>query len=958
MINKIQSQIDNIGKSLRWIKKYRPADYNTKFLQLIENRRILRRVAIAAENNPGIAAFGKSQVGKSYLIGCLLQDNGKPFLVKADDQEYDFVLRINPPSDEGGGKESTGVVSRFSSFNRHPEAYNSHLPILVNSFTMKDIILVLSDSYFNDFVDYTLSSESDIKQMCEEWEGKYGAAQAASDTVLTADDILDIKAYFEYHINNAQTFIHSPFFDRLTLYIDKIPVADYVNVFSNLWNKEAQFTELFRRLMATIAKFNYAKKIYLPIGSVLHEGVKENTIMSVQCLRQLMESSSTFTTDAYVFENGQYVKKAPGIPKSEICAICSEVVFKIGEEFLSSARPYEWKTMDPEVQSRITHDNVKMEMLKTNDLLDFPGAKSREQESVKKLSASNVMDFFLRGKVAYLFNKYNEEMGINILLYCHHNKDNDVTYLYKLLEDWVHNYVGENPEERRKKLSITRKSPLFYIGTMFNLDLDMPVGGEATEMAIDQRWKGRFETVVNRQCFHRITTDWVNNWTGTNEYFKNSYVLRDYKFSTKIYDGFFQEGVETASKMTDDYYQKMRKTFIENQYVQDLFQDPEMSWDVAATMNNDGALYIIQNLSEVAARMDEARESDFINVLRKVAARTTNIMKDYYISTDLDEILEKNISKARSINREMDFTCNDDNYYFGHLLQALQLTEKESYQVIHKIMQSTEINAKVNDFKDYEIIKNSCANAGFPLESATTDEERWNCIIKAYGFGGQEEAEYYLTRKGVAFEKLFQGDFKRKLNSCVIADKVYDHWSEKIRSVEFLNEFTGEKGFDTAVMSVLTDNIVTTADNLKLRDIMAEDIAEFVNVIDIHKANESLLADMLASKINDFVLDFGYSYLSDETRGKAQKVCENRKLPAFKYILKETPEAYDEEELTDLFNQMSENPVAILPSFEESYNKWREFMVISFIANIDVPDFDHEANALLANILEKLKEVK
>ena len=63
----------------------------------------------------------------------------------------------------------------------------------------------------------------------------------------------------------------------------------------------------------------------------------------------------------------------------------------------------------------------------------------------------------------------------------------------------------------------------------------------------------------------------------------------------------------------------------------------------------------------------------------------------------------------------------------------------------------------------------------------------------------------------------------------------------------------------------------------------------------------------------------------------------------------------DEVALTNLFNEMSANPKALLPSFEDNYNKWLEYMFISFVAHLDIPDFDHEANVALESLLEKIK---
>ena len=958
MISKIFNQIENINKSLEWIKKNKPQDFEQKYVQLIELRRALRKVLSASKNNPGIAAFGKSQVGKSYLISCLLQDNGKPFMVKAGDNFHNFVYKINPPSDNGGGKESTGVITRFSAFSREPQRYSEKYPVLVKAFSVTDLLLVLSDSYFNDFGDYVVIEEEDIDSLCFQWKEKYGNAPIIADSPIKADDILFIKSYFNRYIHHAHTLNKTSLFDHLTMIIERIPASDYPLVFSCLWNNETEFNNVFKRLLATLVTFGFTEDVYLPIESVLHKDVKENTIMSVQCLKQLFEASNAYTSDVYIKKGEEFVKCASNMPKSELCAICSEVIFKIEEEFLSSSQSYAWENMDPDVKNLVSHSPVELKMLRTNDLLDFPGARSREAERLSKLGSSTVMDFFLRGKVAYLFNKYNEEMFINILLYCHHNKDNDVTYLYNLLESWVHNYVGSTPSERKRKIEIAHKSPLFYIGTMFNLDMELQPGkveSEQTEETIDQTWIGRFETILNRQCFHRETTDWVKNWTEDGEDFKNSYVLRDYKFSEKIYEGFVEYGKEIKRKVSDSFYQKMRSSFIKDKYVQNLFQNPEIAWDAAASMNNDGALYILENLADVATQMDKTREKDFEDVMRNVANRLTNIMQDYYVSTDADEILEANLRKAKAIFREMDFTCNSDNYYFGHLIQALQLKETQSYREVHKIMQSPELNNTVNSFQEYEIIRNSCRKAGYPIEEAKEESDKFDCVIKTYGFFNKEEAESFLGRKSIDIQKLFSGAYRKKLNSCIIADSVFDKWCSSIKSIDFLNEFSNDESFDTTIMSNLVDELITTANSFDIRERMAESIAEYVNVVAIHTANENLLADMLANIINNFVLDFGFSWLTEEERAKARKTCEKFNIPAFNYITKEIPATFDETALTAMFNEMSSSPKALLPSFEDNYNKWLEYMFVSFVAHLDMPDIDPEANNMIKMLLESIK---
>ena len=305
----------------------------------------------------------------------------------------------------------------------------------------------------------------------------------------------------------------------------------------------------------------------------------------------------------------------------------------------------------------------------------------------------------------------------------------------------------------------------------------------------------------------------------------------------------------------------------------------------------------------------------------------------------------------------MDFTCNADNYYFGHLIQGLQLSETECYKAIHSLLQSPEINDKVNEFKDYEIIRSSCKRAGYQIEAAKSEEEKWQCLINTYGFISENEAMEFLSRRHIDLRKLFDGSYKRKLNSCIIGDAIFDLWCSRIKSVDFLNEFSNDQGFDSNIMTTLVDNLINTANMIQLRDHLAESIAEYVNVVNIHTTNESLLADILPSIINDFVMDFGFKHLSAEEIDKAKRICKSRNIAAFDYICRDSVAVFEQEDITRLFNEMSKNPQAILPSFDDNYNKWIEYMFISFIAHLDVPEFDHHANIALSRIIGEIKSI-
>lgn len=956
----IKTQIENINKSLKWIKAHHPEHYESRFLQLVDCRKVLKKLDAAKDENPGIAAFGKSQVGKSYLIGSLLQDNGKPFMVKAGEDVYDFVESINPPSAEGGGVESTGVVSRFSSFKRHSDRYCKDYPILVKLFSLTDIILTLADDYYNDYPNFHVVEAEEVDALCNQLQADYGDKPSRQNCPICADDVLNMKEYCAKHINNAQAFNSSrvAFFDRVALLIERVPANDYIKVFSLLWKNNQNFNRLYNILFDTLRSFSFERFVYLPIDSVLHGGVRENTIMSVQCLKQLLVDNSSIVTDAYLRdESGQMRKCSTAMPKSRICAVCSEVIFKIEDSFLNSYGKYDFEYIGDDVSPRLNKREIEMSMLRDNDLLDFPGARARENEDINKSGEESVLlNCFLRGKVAYLFNKYNEEMGINILLFCHHNKDNDVTFLYQLLEDWVNNYVGATPEERRRKMEMTKVSPLFYIGTMFNLDL-APADSEVnnSEGAIDQRWNSRLETIMNRQLFHSDTVEWVRNWTASGDNFNNSYLLRDYKFSWekyKMYSGFRENNREMSMMMSLDYYQLMRQIFIKNKYVRERFANPAISWDVSASMNNDGTLYVMEQLAIVAERMDSAREVQFTEMTQKYISRVYAIMKEYYVSDDTTELLSENIRKANGIFRELEFTCQERPDYFGYLLQALQFTEAESFKEVHRLI--PELGRTVHDtdkIQDYELIRKRCNN----FEGCKTEAEMWDVLIKLYRFRDQGEAFEYLKVKKIDPKKLFKGDSLKRKNSSIISDDLVKLWQENISGVQFMNAYAGVDKIDEIVLSNLVSCVISTAQSINLVERIENEITDYVDILNASNINEDLIADMIATTISDFVMDFGYRYLLEEQIKASRRVAKEQNLSCFIWTEQERKEHFEEEEMTALFNEILSSSGRYTPAYEANYNTWLEYMYIAFIAHINVPDYDREANDKLKEVLDSLR---
>ncbi len=951
----IYTQKENINKSLRWIKEYHPEHYEQRFLQLMEERRKLRILDNVQRNNPGIAAFGQSQVGKSYLMNCILQDNGNPFMVDAEGRRYNFVDEINPIGD---GRESTGVVTRFSAYHNHVEEYNEKYPIRFRSLNVHDIILIICDTFFNDFRDQTTYGEEELREKCEQLSERYAAAPVCKHTAVTPDDLLDIKWYIRKHCKS-EILSNTILFDQLALMIDRIPLTDYADVFSLLWHGKQEFTDLFCQCLDILQRMQFSEYVYLPIESVLHNGKKDDTIMSVSCLMQLgQEEANKHTTHVYVKEGDkkETVMRDLGVfTKSELCAVCAEVVIRIGEDFINSKGNYDIRDIRPENLQKLPSDGVATAVLKENDLLDFPGARPRNEALLSLLTGEkreNVMESFLRGKVAYLFNKYTEEKLINILLYCHHNANLDAKQMWRLLNEWVIECVGNTPEKRAEFLQKTEVPPLFYIGTMFNKDLkpsdNSTVGDQ--ENAISDRWKGRFD-MLELDCFRKKDVEWVGNWTGKNQPFQNGYMLRDFKFSKDIYEQ-NEECKEVKMHIDREYYERMRNTFIESNKTYNFFADAGLSWDVSASIGNDGSLYIIEQLSKVAEKILAIRESQMSEQLKSICINCFRILNDYYVSSDTDELLKSNISKANGIFREMEFTCQSHPEYFGHLIQALQLTEAESFKEIHRLV--PELISTVNDssvIKDYELIRKRCDN----FEGCSTEGEKWERFVSTYRFMSREEALEYLRMRQIDVEKLFQGEKLKRKNSAVIVHDMMLLWQKRISGMQFIGEFTGNGLMDNIVMTNLVNCLLATAQHIQLTERLESEIADYVDVLNISSINEDLVADMIATTISDFVIDWGYRYLPESQRESARSIARDFQLPCFNWIDKERKEHFEEEEMTEVFNDILSSAERYTPSYIANYNSWLEFMFVAFIAHIQAPNFDRVANEKLKELLDEIK---
>ena len=110
----IVNRIDTIQQSLRWKGNVPITEQLTFQERLINLRREYKKTKFALDERPSVAAFGESQMGKSYLVSAMLSSPNVPFRVTDGTMSYHFIDEINPSSPNSTIEATNGYAMYFS----------------------------------------------------------------------------------------------------------------------------------------------------------------------------------------------------------------------------------------------------------------------------------------------------------------------------------------------------------------------------------------------------------------------------------------------------------------------------------------------------------------------------------------------------------------------------------------------------------------------------------------------------------------------------------------------------------------------------------------------------------------------------------------------------------------------------------------------------------------------------
>ncbi|TBW30799.1 hypothetical protein E0E54_22590 [Azotobacter chroococcum] len=633
------------GEAIRWIDEVRhfaprlDNEADDLILSLRRVRNTARRLGAVSALPMTVGFFGLSQAGKSYLISSLAAGANGKLETDLGGDRLDFLTHVNPP---GGGKEATGLVTRFSRTARPGPA---ECPLELKLFAEIELAKVLANSFFNDFntekVRYRLD-EAAIRQLLRDLEK---CRQPYPVPGVDADAVVDLWDYLQGSFPGSLGALGAYYWPAAVELAPNLVPEDRARLFSIFWGEIPELSDTYLSFARALASLGHAERVFAPLSALVRPtaqgGLSQaDSIMNVDMLERLGKDSDQRIA-VRPWRDGA-LRGEVELSLAQLAALTAELVFPLVEP-----------TSEP--------------LFEEVDLLDFPGYRGRlgvesldeVRRAVNSEDSNPVAQLILRGKVAYLFERYTDSQEMNVLIVCTpSNKQSDVTSVGPVLSRWIDRTQGETPAERAR-----RKPGLLWAITMF----DMRIGSDLDkgEDLLRLGWgSGGMMKMTMLERFGQYA--WLQDWAGGRP-FDNSFLVRKPRLKVTFLD--LEDGQEVAIHApAREPLALMRRTFCEDETVQRHIRDPEDAWDAMLELNDGGMGRIGRYLRQVALR--EVKLGRIREQLDGVLHLLESRLGHWFQAEGAGELERK-----RRIARQISDALWPRRILLGELLQRMQLPD-------------------------------------------------------------------------------------------------------------------------------------------------------------------------------------------------------------------------------------------------------------------------------------------
>ena len=601
-----------------------------------------RKLKTAAERPVAVGVYGLSQAGKSYLISTLARPSGRELTADLD-KPRGFLADINPESD----KEATGLVTRFTMRKeKGPEGF----PVRLRLLSEIDLVKILANSWFCDALDSEKASAGLPEAIAEVLgAAERDAAGQPEHNEVRQEDIWDLSKYCDNEFRgfaSAQTIRSGPFWDRMAAVLPRLPLDRRVDVYAILWNRYAPFTDVLARLTSRLRALRFDPEAWAPIVSLVP---KTESVLKVDTLDHLADTGQAQIEIAA--QNGARCT----LTRPELTALIAEL--------------------------QITMVDLPWPIFQATDLLDFPGARERtgKDHALEVQTRANALgEFFLRGKVAYLFERYAAERELNALLLCIKESNNafDAT-IRQSIRNWINRTHGATPEGRSRV-----ETALFVMLTRMDMHFNRTPGRDDS-MASDDLWEARVKASLLQPL--QEANGWLDAWH-PGQPFSNTLLARNPGKSQSL-SRLTDDGVEGEFLPgVPEKIERWGREFSANTGIRRYVKNPEKAWAEVFRLNDAGMSYLVESLAPVCR--PELKLNQLNNQIAILRGDMKRRLSEWHVGDDLDAEYQKRLEGLRPALDLLE--ANGNAGRFGLLLSQFHLTPAEAREVLLRALPTTE----------------------------------------------------------------------------------------------------------------------------------------------------------------------------------------------------------------------------------------------------------------------------
>ncbi len=781
---------------------------------------LARKLAASASRRNCVGVFGPSQAGKSYLVSVLARRPQSTLTADFAGLRKNFISEINP----AGDRESTGLVTRFTVQRGTDDATH---PVELRLLAETDLVKILGNSFLSDF-------DPNQRRIQPPDEDTIRAAIAraeplAQETVAHLDEItmFDVGEYFRtYFPTGVDRLNRAGYWEALTRLGHRLPLAARAELYAVVWGGLADFTRLFLVLARALERLAHAPEARVTIDALTP---REKSIIDVETLTRLGKPEDEADALSVVPVGARGGAAPAKIPRAVLTALIAEVKIVMTEQ--------PWSFFDH------------------TDLLDFPGARSREKQidlpSDPVEREDRVRNMLLRGKIAFLFQRYTEERELTSMLLCMPPSNQEVKDLAGMVKGWVEQTHGDTPARRAAV-----PCALFLVLTKFDMDFIEKAGDttESRRTKFDRRLDASFLKLYGHD-------DWVQDWDG--KPFRNSLFLRnpgmkqthlvEYASITTAADGSEQLVEQGPNPAFADKLVEYREAFLASEICGRHFGAPAQAWEAAFMPNDGGVSHLVHELERVLHPGLKAEQIS--GRLADQGGELHGRLRRFYRAED-DGSRKQKEEALLALRRRLAGVVRQKGY--GAFLQYLASVMVGEIDVREAFLNVAALRV---DAPPPAVGERDGA-------AAPSEPDPWDDPWAEAPAGAAASAPAPLV---------VQHD-----RAALFANQVLNLWTEKVRAVPVRAQTLAALGFDAKLASDLGDELVVGAHRARLGDAIAAKVREQVQAAHVRWEDVADRASGIAAAcVDDYVAWLGYGALPPDARPGFPEPPKPRERPVF-----------------------------------------------------------------------------